>query len=408
MRWIPRKWWLLAAVVVLVAAGGGSWLWLRGDDDRTAAATVTVSAETVRQTVSATGTVTPVRSADLDFGVAGTVTAVEVAAGDKVARGQALAQVDDTSLVASRTAAAAQLAAAKTQLSTDIDAGASAVQLASDRAAIVSAQDSYDAADQAVADATLRATIAGTVTSLNLEVGDTVGSAGSSVGGSSGASATGSDSSGADAASASTSSTAAVSIVSDNSWLVVATVSSADIAQLKPGLQAQIAVTGMSETVYGTVRSVGLVAQTSSSGAAVFPVTIKVTGKRPDLFSGTSATASIIVKQMPNVLTVASRALRTSGDQTYVMKVVDGKPVKQVVTIGDAYGPSTVITAGLASGDQVQLPGLLRLPAVGGGSGRPGGSGAVGGLTGGGFTGGGFTGGGGGLGGGTGFGGGPQ
>ncbi|WP_300677604.1 efflux RND transporter periplasmic adaptor subunit [Nocardioides sp.] len=369
MRRLRSKWWWIGAAVVLVAAASvGGWLLLKPDDSSsstTAATTATVTSETVKQTISASGTISPSSSADLDFSVSGTVTHVYVAEGDTVAKGQKLASVDSTSLVAARTAAAAQLSAAKTQLSTDIDDDASAVQIASDRASIVSAQDNYDSAVQSVSDATLKATISGTVTSVGIAKGDTVGS--SSGGGSS---ASGGSSSGV-SNTASTSSTTAVSIVSDGTWLVDATVASSDVDSVKKGMQAQLTVTGVSDTIYGTVKSVGMVAQTSSSGAAVFPVTIKVTGKRDDLFSGTSVTASIIVKQTDNVITVASRALKTSGDETYVTKVVDGKNVKQVVTVGETYGASTVITKGLSEGDKVVVPGFTR-PTSSGSSGKSG------------------------------------
>lgn len=114
--------------------------------------TDTVSAATMEETVTASGTSEPRDSADLDFEVAGTVTVVYVDEGDRVARGQALARVDDDALVATRTAAAASLAAAYSQLDDDQDADASDTQLAADRTAI-----------------------AGTVASLDLAVGDVVG-----------------------------------------------------------------------------------------------------------------------------------------------------------------------------------------------------------------------------------------
>jgi macrolide-specific efflux system membrane fusion protein len=172
-------------------------------------------------------------------------------------------------------------------------------------------------------------------------------------------------------------------------------------------MQAQVTVTGGSTTLYGTVSSVGLVAQTSSSGAAVVPVEIAVTGAQTDLYAGTSATASIIVKQVSNVLTVASRAIQTDtsgGSQsTYVMKIVDGKAVKTPVTTGTVYGATTEIKSGLADGDTVQIPGISTSSGGSGsgtrgtGSGFPAGGfsgGDTAGLTGGDFGHGSFTGGG--------------
>ena len=336
-----RRAWLVVPLVLVVAAGSGAWLMTRDSSAAAQPTTATVSASTMKETVAASGTVEPARSADLDFEVSGTVTAVYVAEGDRVRKGQALARVDDDALVAGRTAAAATLSASYTQLGDDEDAGASDTQLAADQAAIVAAQASLAEAQQAVSDATLRATIAGTVVALDLAKGDVVGSA-----------------SGATGATADTATTSAVTVQSTGHYVVDATVASDDVKRLKKGLQAEITLTGVTDTVYGTVTAVGLVAETSSSGSAVFPVTIEVTGKRKDLYAGTSADASIVVKQIEDVLTVPSRALQTDGDTAYVMKVVDGKSVKTTVETGTTYGMTTEVTSGLNDGDEVEIPGF--------------------------------------------------
>jgi len=369
------------AVVIVVAAGLIVWRTSGGGGGATvAAATAQVTSGTVKQTVSATGTLEPAKTADLDFSVSGTVTHVYVKAGDVVTKGQALAEVSDTSLVAARTAAQASYDAAVAQYSQDASDGASAVQLAADQTSVVSAKASLASAKQDAAHAVLRATISGTVVSLDLSVGDVVGSSG-------GAGGTGAT--GATSAASSSSSSSAVSIASTARFVVDATVSADDAATVKKGMQAQVTVSGVSDTIYGTVGSVGLIAQTSSSGAAVFPVTIAITGKQKGLYAGTSATASIIVKQRDDVVTVSSRAIQTDGDETYVEKLVDGKAVKTDVTIGEVYGATTEITQGLSAGDEVQVPGFS-LPS--GGSGTRGGNGSF--LGGNGGTSGGFGGGG--------------
>jgi macrolide-specific efflux system membrane fusion protein len=387
-RWKRPGWkgWVAIVVAVLVIGGGaGGWLLTRGGGTQAAQAlTVQVTSGTVKQTVSASGTIEPAKTADLDFGVSGTVTKVYVAAGDKVVKGQALAVVDDTALVAARTAAQASYDAAVSQHTTDVDAGASDVQLAADQTAVVSAQASLDSAKQDVTDAVLRSTINGTVSSLDLAVGDVVGSSG---GGNGLSNAASSDSS---------SGSSAVTVASTNKFIVNATVAADEASQVKKGMQAQITATGSSATIYGTVQSVGLVAQTSDGGAAVFPVTIAVTGAQKGLYAGTSATASVIVKQVPNVVSVMSRAVQSSGGSTYVMKLVGGKAVKTPVTVGTVYGASTQILAGLKAGDTVQVPGIT-LPSGtgnrnGGGNGRQsfqfgGGGGFVGGPGGAGLAG---------------------
>lgn len=366
-----RRAWLIAPIVLVLAAGGGVWLLTRDSSGATATSTtMTVSSETIQQTVTASGTLAALRSSDESFAVSGTVTKVAVEAGDRVRKGQVLATVGRISLVAARTAAASSLTAAISQLDDDADAGASDVQLAADRAAIVSARATLADAREAVANATLRASIAGTVTSVDLSKGDAVGSGSSSSSSGSGASGSGMGGTGSSSASSSPSSSSSgtISIVSTKSFVVDATVAAEDAEQLKEGLQAEIAATGVDDTVYGTVTEVGLVAQTNDSGAAVFPVTIEVTGKRDDLYAGVSATAAIVVQQRTDVLTVTSRALTSRDGTTYVTAIVDGKEVETAVETGGAYGMSTEILSGLAEGDEVVVPGFT-MPAGGDGEG---------------------------------------
>lgn len=338
-----RRAWLIVPLVLVVAAGAGVWLMTRDSSGATASTTETVSSQTIEQTVSADGTIAARTTAEETFAVEGTVTRVAVHEGDTVKKGAVLAVVGSDALVAARDAAESSLEAAESQLDDDEDSGASDVQLAADQANVVSARATLADARQAVTDATLRASVAGTVTSVGYSRGDSVGSTSTTP-----------------AADGTTTTTSAITIVSTRSFVVDATVAAEDVDQLKKGLQAEITATGVDDTVYGTVSEVGLVAQTNDSGAAVFPVTIEVTGKQEGLYAGVSATASIVVKQVPDVLTVPSRALSTEDGTTYVTKVVDGDEVRTEVEIGDAYGMSTEVTSGLEEGDEVVVPGFTR------------------------------------------------
>ena len=51
------------------------------------------------------------------------------------------------------------------------------------------------------------------------------------------------------------------------------------------------------------------------------------------------------------------RAAPHVAGATYVEKVTGGKAVQTTVTVGISAGGETQITSGLASGDQVQVPG---------------------------------------------------
>src|ERR1044071_5991115 len=104
-RWRRRPRALVAgALVIGLVAGVGVWLLLGRDDDSAAVTTtttrqlVTVTRGPLTETISAEGTVAAAHTDDLSFGASGTVTAVNVSAGDEVTAGQVLATLDSASL----------------------------------------------------------------------------------------------------------------------------------------------------------------------------------------------------------------------------------------------------------------------------------------------------------------------
>jgi multidrug efflux pump subunit AcrA (membrane-fusion protein) len=359
IRNVRRRWWAVALVLVVAIGGTGTWLMLRGDDDSTQRITTTVAKGTLKTTVSADGTISPSRESSLSFTSAGTITSVRVEAGDKVYKGQILARIDDTVLVAQRTAAASSLTAAKTQAASDSSESAS--QRAANDAAVVSAQAQYQAAAQAASDAALKAPFSGTISSVGISVGDSVGT---SSGGGAGASMGGITNT-----ASTSSSSGSIDIISTKKLLIDATVSASDVSQIKAGMQAEITPTGGSETAYGVVRTVGVIASASSSGAATFPVTIEVTGQHTGLYAGASASVSIVVKQADDVLSVATQAVRSSGDDAYVYVISGDKRVKKKITLGTTYGSQTEVTSGLKEGDIVELISFQRPSGSGSGGG---------------------------------------
>lgn len=349
----PRRLVLVLSALVVASGIAGAWLLLRGDEPAAASTTTaTVSTQTLKQTVTASGTVAAATTEDHSFEISGTVTKVFVEPGDTVRKGQRLARVDDGVLRAELEAAQSSLDAAESARSEHVSDGASDVQLAADEASVLAAESSLDEARDAVDDAVLRSTIAGTVTDVGIEVGDSAGS------GSTGSSQPGTGSTGSTSADTSS---GTITVVSTGHFVVDATVSSSDVEKVEKGMQAEVTVSGIDETVYGTVAEVGLVAETDSSGAAAFPVTIEVTGERDDLYAGTSANVAVVVSQRADVLTVDSRALQTDGDTTYVEKVTDGATgatERVTVETGETSGMVTEVLSGLAEGDVVQVPGF--------------------------------------------------
>jgi RND family efflux transporter MFP subunit len=342
-----------AGLVVLLAAGGsGAWALTRGGGTGAAAGATsvvqTVSAQTIEQSVNASGTIDPAKVADESFAVAGQITSVKVTVGDTVTKGQVLARVNDDDLQRALVVAQANRDSAAAQVTAAQSAGASETQLDSAKSQLATAEDKLAQAQDDADGAVLTSTIAGTVASVSIAKGDRV----SGSGGGGGSSASGASS-------------AQVEIVGTTSWEVDASVSGTDLSSIKKGQQARITPSGATQAIFGTVSSVGVVASTASGGSSTFPVTIKVTGSPTDLHPGETATVVIVTASMPDVLAVPTAALRQENGQTVVTKVVDGADTTVPVVVGTAYGASTQVTSGLAAGDQVRVT-VNRAGAAGG------------------------------------------
>ena len=393
--------WLTGIVVaaVVAAAGIGSYFATRSDSPAAATTTTTtstVTTATIKQSVSATGTLAPAKDESLNFSVSGTVTSVKVKVGQKVTKGQTLATVESASLAATVAQAKSAVASDKARVSDDEDNSASDTQLAADKAALGAANNQLASAQKQLASATMTSPISGAVAAVSLTVGE-------SVSGSSSSSGSGASTGGLGAAT-STSSTpsAQIEVISTNSWIANVTVDATSVGLIKTGDQAQLTITGASDTIYATIDSIGLVSS-STSGTASYPVVLDITGSPAGLHDGASVTATLIYKQLANVVVVSTLALhRTSAGGQYVNKLVNGKTVQTTVRVGLSSGGQTQITSGLSVGDKILVPQVRRITGGRAGTGTnggtlpnfPGGGGGGGNFPGGGFGGGNFPGGG--------------
>ena len=176
-------------------------------------------------------------------------------------------------------------------------------------------------------------------------------------------------------------------MISTGRYNVTAAVGSADLAKVTAGLQAEITPTGATEKVFGTVASVGIVASSSTSGTATFPVVINVTGTPTGLYVGGTASVTIVVKQVDGVLTVPTMSISTKNGETVVTVSKDGKEVVTPVAVGTSYGQITAVTKGISVGDKVVVTATAGAggarPAGGTGGTRGTGTGGSGGGTGG-------------------------
>ncbi|EQD50032.1 efflux transporter, RND family, MFP subunit, partial [mine drainage metagenome] len=118
---------------------------------------------------------------------------------------------------------------------------------------------------------------------------------------------------------------------------------------------------------------------TVSSGVATYPVTVSITGTPSGLFTGATASVSIIVHVAANVLAVPTSAVHTVGSTSYVTMLVNGKQKRVLVVTGSADALRTQIVSGLKAGEKVVLTQLhVAVPSSTSGLGPRGGFGGGG------------------------------
>jgi multidrug efflux pump subunit AcrA (membrane-fusion protein) len=371
-----RRWPIIAGIIVVVLAGGGvtAWAMTRSSSGSGSTQLVAAAVNTVTSTVSASGTVEPAHEASLDFGASGRVRKVYVKTGDTVHKGQRLAAVSTSALRASKDAASASLTAAEDTVAED-GGSTSSAQAAADKAALSAAKSSLRSAKTALRDAVLRSTIAGTVTSVDLTVGQQV---------TGGSDSTGSDATSSASDSSSTTASGQVDVQSSTSFVVDASVDDTEISNVKVNQAVSITTAGATSAVSGTVSSVSSV-PTSSSGVVSFPVVVEVAGHPSGVYAGSSATLIITTKKSFTALEIPTLAIRYSGSQASVSVDSGGHTVTRTITVGQSLGLETQVLTGITAGEKV----VVTVPTFGRGATNRGGTG------GGGFGGGGFGNGGG-------------
>ncbi len=217
--------------------------------------------------------------------------------------------------------------------------------IAADQQAIANAQSSIVSAQQAVQSGAITAPVAGTVTAVNIVLGQRV-SAGA--GASSGSSSSSSSSSG--------SSTGQIEVTDLNALQIVGQASETDIPKITMGQAATITADALgSDTLTGKVCSIAPVG-VQVQGVTGYSVTVCPDSSAAGLKVGMSATASVIVQRVDNAVLVPSLAVSTQNGQRVVDVVkTDGTVVPTIVQVGLTNGSQTQITSGLNEGQTIQL-----------------------------------------------------
>lgn len=330
-----RKWWKrpgpwVTIGVIIVLGGGGLGYWRMHHSHRTTPAFtvrwVPVTSGNVSESVSFSGSLEPVNQATVTGN--GQLLSVSVKVGDKVKKGQVIAQLDTSSLGLQLEQAKAALSEAEAKLAQDKEpvittsytgsnggrGGQGQPQttstspdpnvIAQAQASVNSAQAQVTSLEQQIADCSVKSPIAGTV----VQVADPNQTSQSST------TSSGQQSSGGSAI-------AIITNLSSSDFEVQANVAESDITSIHKGQKATISLSSNGgPVVTGTVESVGLLPQTQS-GVTTYPVVVKVnkpSNSSITLLPGAAVTIDVTEQQAINVLTVPTAAITQRGGQTGV------------------------------------------------------------------------------------------
>jgi len=364
-----RRRWLIALVVIVILAllgGGGMFFYMQKTS--TPPVQYTQQAATVGNislTVSASGPISANAEYDMNFNVAGQVSAINVQVGQQVKASQTLATLKSTSLQDAVTQAQQSVANAQTTYNDAVNNGASQTVLDTDNNNVLTAQGQLKTAQDNLAATILTAPANATVASINGKVGQSAGASGGST---------------------SSSTTPFIVLIDTSASDINALVNEADIGNVHVGQPAQFTVEAYpSQTFRASVTSVDLIGQTSGN-VVVYPVHLRVDQHSLNgtyLYPGMTATTTITTAERIGALLVSNAALsfpntavqagaisrstlfsafsgsstargtQSNSNQRIVLELKNGKLVPVVITTGLTNGTNTEVLSGLQPGDQV-------------------------------------------------------
>lgn len=293
-----------AATVGLAMLAGTAWFYRRADGKELPQfRTAPVVRTSLKSTVSATGTLSAVRTVQVGTQASGQISKIYVDFNDKVKQGQLLARIDPTLQEQAVEDAQAQLEKAQAQLTQAQDDYTRNKQMLDARvitpqefetvqstfsvqkATVKSAQIALDRARQNLSYTNIYAPIDGQIVERDVDVGQTVA--------------------------ASLSAPQLFLIANDMSEMqILASVDESDIGQIKEGQPVQFTVQSYpGQTFTGTVKQVRLQSTTTDN---VVNYTAVIGVKNPDgkLLPGMTATVQFLTAAANNALTVPNAALR--------------------------------------------------------------------------------------------------
>ena len=129
-------------------------------------------------------------------------------------------------------------------------------------------------------------------------------------------------------------------------------VSTRDVSRLRLGNTAELHIDGLDgQLVTGRVDRINPVA---NDGSRFVPVYIRLENPQGSLWGGMFATGTILVRESKDTLVLPATSLREDDQGEFVLKLDDGRLVRQAVTVRSSWdGGSNLELVGLRRGDVI-------------------------------------------------------
>lgn len=348
MKKINRIWLAIGGIIIVIIA-----IWLTSGTDKkknVSFDTATVSTTTIKNSITATGTIEPVTSVTVGTQVSGIVSKLYVDYNSIVKKGQVIAELDKTNLISELNTSKANLASSMSTLNyetsnfnrykTLYDKGlVSAEDYENAKLSYLKAKETVAASKETVRKAqtnlgyaTITSPIDGIVLSKSVEEGQTVA--------------------------ASFNTPELFTIAKDlTDMRVVADIDEADIGEVKEGEHVTFTVDAYPNDVFnGTVTQVRQEA-TTTNNVVTYEVVISAPNADLKLKPGLTANVTIYTAEKQNVLSVPNKALRFTPTPEFVgnYKIINSKGKNKVWTVENKTLRAHDVQTGMSDGINTEI-----------------------------------------------------
>ena len=299
--------------------------------------TIQAQLGTNQQTFNYSGLITPTSTTPLSFQLPGTITQIYVEQGDKVQKGQVLAELDKTTFINTYQAAKAmevQARDAYNRLKTVYDKGSLPdIEWEDIKSKLAQAEAAEQIALNNLNKCTLKAPKAGYIGSRNTETGAT--------------SITG---------------VSIFDLVDINEVYVRISVPENEINKIQKNQQASIVIPAIDQTArIGSVERVGVVANPLSK---TYEVNIRIENKKLRIKPGMVCDVNLAIENTSTPVILPSQAVMQGAGNThyvYLLNTTNTTARKQEVQVGQFHNNHLEILAGVNQGDMVIVSGQHKI-----------------------------------------------